>query len=366
MKYPTRYLIPVLALFLLVACKEEAPPPVEEVTRPAKIFTVEAPGAAYIRSFPGEVKATDVAELAFRVSGELIEFPATRGLRVKQGDLLARLDPSDYQVTLEQATAEYQLAKSQFKRLQGLVEKQLISEADFDTRQAELRVAQSTWDKAKNNLDYTQIYAPFDGRVARLEAENFETVASGQVVLVLHTGEMVDIIVDVPESIVARVERLPENRNLEPIKVRFDTVSAKMYEALYKEHETQADSATLTYKVTFSMPAPEDINILPGMTATVVVDLSGILNDQTEGYLLPIESVFAAEDAAINTEIRYVWKVDADSMRARQAEVRVGSLTGDSIVVLDGVSDGDMVIAAGVTAVHENMPVRPLTREAGL
>ena len=102
------------------------------------------------------------------------------------------------------------------------------------------------------------------------------------------------------------------------------------------------------------------------MTATIVTDLSDILNDRNKGYLLPIESVFAAEDAAIDSETRYVWKVDANTMRTKRAEVRVGSLTGDNIVVFDGVSDGDMVIAAGVNAVYENMPVRPLTREAGL
>ena len=358
--------MPALALLLLAACEEQAPPPAEEVTRPAKIFTVEAPGADYLRSFPGEVKASDEAKLAFRVPGELIEIPATRGLRVKQGDMLARLDPSDYKATLQQATAEYQLAKSQFERIQGLVKKKLISQADFDSRQAEFIVSQSTVEKAKNNLDHTQVYAPFDGVVARLEVENFERVSAGQIVLVLQTREMVDVIVDLPEFIVARVERSPEYRNQRPISVSFDSVSNKLYEAHYKEHETQADPATLTYKVTFSLPTPEDINILPGMTATIFTDLSEILNDQTDRYRLPIESVFAAEDAAIDSETRYVWIVDADTMRTRRAEVRVGPLTGDNIVVLDGVSDGDMVIAAGVNAVYENMPVRPLTREAGL
>ena len=93
----------ILMVFLLgsiIACSPSEPPPLPEVARPAKIFTVQAPGASNIRSFPGEAQATDEAELAFRVGGELVEFPATRGKQVKQGDLLARLDPGDFQAAV--------------------------------------------------------------------------------------------------------------------------------------------------------------------------------------------------------------------------------------------------------------------------
>lgn len=359
-------IITAVLLLTLAACEEEAPPEKQEVTRPAKLFTVEAPGASVLRSFPGEVKASDRAELAFRVSGELNQLLATRGMKVKQGDLLASLDPSDYQAALNQARAEYGLAKSQFERIEGLVEKQLISKADYDTRQAELRVAQSALDRAQNNLSYTKVLAPFDGVVAQQLAENFERVTAGQVILVMQTGKMLDVIVDIPESIVARVERRPDDEAPSGLHVRFDSVGAQLHEAVYKEHEAQADPATLTYKVTFSLPAPEGVNILPGMTATVVADVSGLFEGQSDGFLVPIESVFAAEDASVDSETRYVWKVDPESMRTQRAEVTVGSLSGDSIAVLSGLNGGDMIIAAGANAVYDDMPVRPLTREAGL
>lgn len=362
----TRTILLGSLLLVLQGCEEPPIPVKEEVTRPAKMFTVEAPGASQIRSFPGEVKATDEAELAFRVSGEISEMLATRGMRVKQGDLLARLDPSDYQAALDQARAQHKLAKTQFERVKGLVEKQLISEADYDTREAEYRVAQSTLKRAQNDLKYTSVYAPFDGVVARQLAENFERVSAGQVILVMQTGEMVDVIVDIPETIIARVERRPEGDSPDPVKVRFDSIGDQIFDAYYKEHETQADTATLTYKVTFSLPAPDGMNVLPGMTATIIADLSGLFKGESEGFLVPIESVFAAEDAPVDSSIRYVWKVDPADQRTRRAEVTVGQLSGDSIAVHSGLEAGDVLIAAGVSAVYENMPVRPLTREAGL
>ncbi len=355
------------ALFLqLAACTEEPPEAGPEVARPAKIFSVEAADSNYLRTFPGEVQATEEAELAFRVAGELAEFPATRGQQVSQGDLLARLDPADYRAALSRAQAEYDLAKAQFDRAAELIERQLIAQADFEKAEAIMKVRQSALTRARNDLDYTSIYAPFDGVVARRLAENFESVGAGQVVLVLQTGEMVDVTVDVPESIVARVERRPANQRPDPVQVRFDSVSDQQYDAYYKEHETQADQATLTYKVTFSLPRPEGVNVLPGMTATVIADLSRLYEGESGGLQVPIEAVFAAEDLPIDSDTRFVWKVNPETMRASRQGVRVGSLTGDRIVVLEGIAAGDMIVAAGVNAVHENMLLREMSREAGL
>ena len=61
-----------------------------------------------------------------------------------------------------------------------------------------------------------------------------------------------------------------------PVQVRFGSASDRTYTAHYKEHETNADPATLTFKVTFSLPTPDDLNVLPGMSATVIADLSGL------------------------------------------------------------------------------------------
>ena len=110
-----------ISLIVLSACRDQTPPPRPEVARPAKLITVEGPGLGMLRSFPGEVRASDVADMAFRVSGRIIELPATRGMQVKEGDLLARLDPADYQAVVNQMQAQYDLAVAQFDRAAELV-----------------------------------------------------------------------------------------------------------------------------------------------------------------------------------------------------------------------------------------------------
>jgi RND family efflux transporter MFP subunit len=358
-----------LSVFLALtsACSKPEPTPSPEVARPAKIFTVEGPDALMIRSFPGEVRASDEADLAFRVQGELIEFPANRGIEVKQGQLLARLDPADYQAAVDEAQAEFDLATAQFNRSAELIDRQLISKADYDQRMALMRVRKSNLTRAQNNLDYTQLYAPFEGVVARRLAENYESVAPGQVVMILQTADMIDVSVDVPESIIRRVQRIRADRDPRPVQVRFGTEEARTFTALYKEHETNADPATLTYKVTFSLPVPDDLNILPGMSATVIADLSGLFADEIKNTtLVPIEAVFSAEDQPLEAEFQHVWLVDPETMRVSRRPVRVGQLTGRRIVIREGLSEGDRIIAAGVNAVQEGMLVRQMVRERGL
>lgn len=354
-------------LILVTACSRPEPPSPPEVARPAKLFTVEGPDALMIRSFPGEVRASEVADLAFRVGGNLIEFPANRGIEVEQGELLARLDPSDYEAAVNQMQAEYDLSVAQFQRSAELIDRQLISQADYDRRLALMKVNKSNLVRAQNNLDYTQLFAPFDGVVARRLAENHESVSAGQVVLIMQTVKMIDVTVDVPESIIKRVERTRANRDPQPVEVRFGSDTGRTYTAIYKEHETEADEATLTYRVTFSMPVPDDLNVLPGMSATVIADLSRLFQEEVARMtLVPIEAVFSAEDQPLDSEFKQVWVVDPESMRASRRDVQVGRLTNDKIAILAGLEEGEIIIAAGVNAVTEGMWVRPMQREQGL
>jgi RND family efflux transporter MFP subunit len=304
--------------------------------------------------------------MAFRVSGKLVEFPANRGILVQQGDLLARLDPADYQSVVNQTQAQYDLSVAQFKRAAELIDRQMVSQAEYEQREAMMKVRKSNLTHAQNDLEYTRLIAPFDGVVARRMAENFENVTTGQVVLILQTKKMIDVIVDVPESIVSRVERVRDDRELKTVQIRFGSASDRHYTAHYKEHETNADPATLTFKVTFSLPTPEDLNVLPGMSATVIADLSGLFAGETAATLVPIEAVFSAEDQPLDADLRQVWIVDPDSMRTSRRDVRVGQLTGQNIAILEGLEPGELIVSAGVNAVQEGMWVRSMERERGL
>lgn len=364
-KIPT-FLV-VLLLVFLSSCSRQDPPPRPEVARPAKLYTVEGAGALMLRSFPGEVRASDVADMAFRVSGRIIEMPARRGLEVKKGDVLARLDPAGYQAMVNQMQAQYDLATAQFNRAAELIERKLIAQADYDERLALMRVRKSNLTTAENDLAYTELIAPFDGVVSRRNAENHENVLAGQTVLVMQTQTMIDISVDVPESIISRLERRSiHEREQNPVVVRFGT-SDREFQAMYKEHESEADPATLTFRVTFSMPAPEDANILPGMSATVIADPSPMYRSEAaKTTMIPIEAVYSKETEPLDASERHVWVVDPETMRVTDRRVAVGPVTGRLIAIRSGLEPGELIVAAGVNSVEEGMLVRQLERERGL
>jgi len=114
------------------------------------------------------------------------------------------------------------------------------------------------------------------------------------------------------------------------------------------------------------MAAPVGINILPGMTANLSADIFKVTDYQKGSFQLPIEAVFSAPDSSANKKTRYIWKLDSTSMKVYRVEVSVGEIKNGTIEVLDGVTKGDHVVAAGVHFLTEGMKVRAWNREEGL
>ncbi len=358
-------LLTAAALLLpgLTGCVEQSDSkPVTEVIRPAKIFRVADPAAENIRHFPAEVEANAESRLAFRVSGQIIEFPVKAGNEVKKGQLLARLDPTDFRLRLDDRQARYQLARSQYERTRSLLERKLTAQSSFDEARASLAVAQAALNMARTDMEYSHLRAPFAGRIARVMAEQHENIQAKQTILSLQNRDQVDISIQMPESIVSRVK---QDTRYQPTVV-FDTHPDRQFPVTIKEYDTQADPATLTYKVVFSLPSPEDFNVLPGMTASVRIDLARITDIGRSVFMLPPGAVFSADDAPLSGDLRHVWKLDPESMEVRRAEVTVGEIRNQGIEVLSGIEAGEHVISAGVHFLAEGMRIRPWNREGGL
>jgi len=362
----TAYFIGTLCGVLLIAScsKNEVPDVKPELVRPAKIVTV-GQGNGSVREFPAEVKASDRSELAFRVSGELTKLPAKAGDTVKRGQLLAQIDQTDFQLRLNDRQAKYDLAKAQYERADQLVKDRLIPIADFDKAKSLFLGRQADLKLAEQDMQYTTLRAPFDGRISRVMVKNHENVQVKEPIMVIQTEGSIDMEFYVPEEIISRVKvRPPEER--QPVDVKFDQHPDKVYKAVLKEYDTEADPKTQAYRVMVTMNKPEDINVLPGMTATVMADMRQIFPEEYDQIVLPVEAVFAAEDAPVGSEARFVWKYDPNSQQVTRTAVTVGELTNNGILVTSGLTQGEQVIAAGVHFLKEGQKVRPMVKERGL
>ncbi|MFV2055320.1 MAG: efflux RND transporter periplasmic adaptor subunit [Thiohalomonadales bacterium] len=359
------YFIALAILLAVSACgKNDIEKVKKEVVRPAKIITVGSAEGGLIRSFPAKVKASERSELAFRISGELRKLPIKAGKVVKTGQKLAQLDQTDYQLRLNDSKAKFDLVKIQYDRAEKLVKDRMIPISDFDSAKARYLTVQAELKLAQQNMLYTTLRAPYDGRISRVFVKNHENIKAQQPIMVIQAQDNIDLEFYVPESVIANAKvTTPDTRR--KVDVKFDLFPNNLYQAVVKEFDTEVDPNTQSYRILVTMKRPSDIKVIPGMAATVI----GKVNESPESsgkVILPVAAVFAAEDKALASQDRYVWKYDATTQQVSRHAVTVGPLTDGGITIVSGVSAGEQIVAAGVQFLKEKQKVKPLIRERGL
>jgi len=360
----TVFLTSLLALLLCSCGKNEAEKAEVIPGRPIKLMTVGSNLTGQIRSLPGTVRATDRVDLAFQVSGPLIELPVREGQRVKRGDLLARIDPRDFETSLrnakgamakakaavEYAVAEYQRYVNVKATDAGAVSDSMVhlKYTAQAVSQAGLQSAEAGLAAAQDQLDYTQLRAPFSGLIARRLVDNYQEVAVKQPILSLQNMTDIEVLVDVPESMMAPIRATKPRMYAD-----FAADPSRHFELKVKETALLADSLTQTFRVVLVMPAPTGIRILPGMTATVSVEFASVPTDEGS-IIVPAVAVWAD-----NAGHSMVWVVDTKTMTVHRRAVTTGDLTGtDSIKVTAGINPEEVIAISGVSKLLEGQVVR--------
>jgi multidrug efflux system membrane fusion protein len=346
----TTICLPLLLLLALVAgCKEEQVEQAAPVVRPVKMLTIEGQAGAEL-SYPGRVAAANQVDLSFRVSGPLISLPIHEGQAVARGSLLASIDPRDYEIGLDSATARYEKVQADFDRMVALYERDAVSKAQLDQTRAARDMAVAAREDAEAALKDTRLRAPFGGLVGETFVENYQDVRASEKILSLIAVDEIKIEVDLPESIVAQLRE----GEMEKVRITalFESAPGREFELQMNELAAQADSRTQTYRATLRMRQPEGVNILPGMTATVFGRVEeGFLADLA--LTIPSAAVVPGPDGDAQ-----VWVVDTDTMTVHRRAVTTGSLAGsDRIAITDGLKPGETIATSAVTRLREGMQV---------
>ncbi|MCU7932988.1 MAG: efflux RND transporter periplasmic adaptor subunit [Candidatus Thiodiazotropha sp. (ex Codakia rugifera)] len=339
-----------------MGCEKPQPLQTVDIVRPVKTYLIETADSGGIRSFPARIDAGRKAELAFRVSGKVKTLAVKEGDRVEKGQQLATLDTTDYQITFNDRKANLENAKKNFMRAKELIVKGNISKMDFDRLEAEFKSAQSALESAQQDLKYTKLTAPFKGVIAKRHIENFEEIQAKQIVLDLQDISQLEVKFDIPESQLRELQPegdMPDSRRTQiPVKVTFSDLPGKSYPLTYREVSTKADEKTQTFRVTYTMERTDDVTILPGMTATAIVDLSGFLSMDIR-HTVPAQAIIG--DYKLDPK---AWVIDEQSMTVKSRSVKVGRLLGNNIEVLEGLEPGERIVTAGAPFVVENMPIK--------
>lgn len=315
------------------------------------------------RSYPGTAKASREALLSFRVGGPLVNVDVQPGDLVKKGKVLMKIDPRDFEnniqvlgAQLDGAKATLEKTRLDFNRGKSLLAEQVISQASFDatksayeTAAASVKNIQAQLQIARHQLSDTRLEAPFDGIISTKRVENHEMVAAGEIVMTILDISNLEFQANVPESEIVH-QSLKKSQEA---AVEFASLPGFRFLARLKEWSAAPDPATRTYKVTFVLPAPEEAQILPGMTGELFWQKE---NDASAVLSVPVEAVISDGNGG-----SAVWVFDSDASTASRRKIRTGGVIGKNrILVLEGLIPGEKIVTAGAAFVTEDMKLKPM------
>jgi RND family efflux transporter MFP subunit len=350
------------SILFLSACGPQAP--VEQLPRLVHAVLIADASEFAARSFPGRARAGQEVNRSFRVSGPLIELPVNVGDKVAEGALLARIDPQDFATRLrtlegqlEREVANQQRASADLQRIENVLREDpgATSQAAVDrvrqlsaSANAAVQSLQATVENARDQLSYTNLKAPFAGVVVETYAENFETVLARQPILRLLDPTSIEMVIQIPESLIALAPYVEE------ISVTFDALPDVDIPATIKEIGREATRATRTYPVTLVMGQPDGAEILPGMAGRA--DISSRLPESAPqvGIEIPLTAVFAGTEQGTN----YVWVIDPGDGTLSRREVVLGRISPFGVIISQGLATGETVVTKGVHTLSEGEVVR--------
>ena len=352
---PVRCIGLMALVALLAGCGEEEPAP-ELPLRTVRHVTVTPEPGRRVRSFSGVSRAAQQASLSFKVAGTISVLDAAVGDRVREGQVIAALDPSGFRLRLQQAEAELLRAEAErrnaavsYERVKGLYESRSASRTELDTARAAsestnalVSAATRAVELAKLDLSYTSLGVRQDCSVVDVVADVGENVGAGQPVVVVNCGAHLEIAITVAETLIAHFS--PGLHGT----ITFDSLPGRTFPGVVSEVGVAATGTA--FPVTVRMEAAGEVR--SGLAAQV--DFAFELGESAT--ILPAVSVAQDERG------RFVYTlVDGDEAGVgviRRKPVDVGELTSRGLEVISGVSPGDRVVTAGISVIRDGMKVR--------
>ena len=306
-------------------------------------------------TYPGRVFPNSTIEVSFEVDGQIVELPVAKGQMVEAGEMIARLDQRDFQNDLAAADAIAAEAAAARTRYETAGRTGAVSRQEVDEAVARARATAADARIKRKALEDSEIRAKISGVVADRYVDAFQRVKAKEPILSLQDISILEVRINVPERDMGG--EVPEDpTDIGRLTARFDTVPDRVFELRLKEFVTDADPVTQTYPVTLAMDNPKEVEILPGMTASVTWEPPAQLQEGRD--TVPTAAVLAVPPSQT-----YVWVIDRETRRVSRREVSLGQMRlGDQVEVVSGLAPGELVAAAGAYHLDDGMQVRPFER----
>ncbi len=332
----------ILAL-AMQSCRKE-----EKEVRLVKVetITVGSDASAPTADFPGRVKASEEVNMAFKVSGTLARVYVDEGDKVRKGQIIAELDPTDYRTQLAATEAEYYKIKSEAERVIALYNDSVATAGDYDKARYGLQQISAKYKYAKDQLADTKIYAPFSGTVKKRFYDPASVLGAGMPVVSIITDNSLEIEINIPASTYV-------NRgNFTSFTTSFDFLEAKTID-LKLISISPAANANQLYTVRLAVPNGLSNRLSPGMNAMVRLSQADVAVSST--IEIPSSAIFENEGNS------FVWLFNADNGSIRRQQIEVERLdTKGNAVIKSGIKAGDEIVTSGVHKLSDGQTVERL------
>lgn len=330
-------------LLVAVACRKTQAP--LDIPQLVKITRVSAHGGNNSVSYPGKIKAAENVKLAFRVAGPIKKMYVSEGQKVKKGQLLAELDPRDYQLQFNGTQAEYNQIKRESDRVIELYHRGSVSVNAYDKAVAAKKRITALYEAHRNALNDTRLRAPFDGYIQNKYFSAPEIVNQGTPVLSMMDDNYFEVDVDVPTKDFIRRE---DFSGFQAVADAFPGVELPL-ELL---DINQGANYNQLFNARFRLKSDAHPGLAAGMSVSVNIDFKPMSGNRT---VIPVSALFQEDGES------YVWLYNEKYKVVEKLPVRIEQImkTGKA-VVLSGLRKGQAIVSAGVNNLKEGQKVNAL------
>lgn len=289
-------------------------------------------------SLSGSVEANEQVEIRSEVSGIVESINFKEGSNVNKGQLLFKVNDAELRAQLSQTSTKEKLAGENERRANLLLQKEAISQEEYDISRAEYASAKAQSQLIKAQIAKTSVRAPFSGKIGLRSISQGTYITPTVLVAKLVNIEKVKISFSIPEKYAAQVKMGAV------IEINVSG-STKKYTAKVYAIEPEVEITTRTLKIR-AIADNIDGKLFPGTFADVKLPLSTI----NDAIVVPTEAIVPVQDGK---------KVFISNMgKAKEIMVEATTRTDTSILILSGLKAGDTVITSGVMSLKNDTPVK--------
>lgn len=338
MKIRNYLVIASFILFLITSCKNKEKETQTEQQIPVKAVLIALNDIDGQRKYIGSVEESALTQLSFQVAGNVKQILVSEGSKVHAGQLIATLDRARYQKAYEVAKSQKKQAKDAYQRLKIIYDNKSLPEIKIIEAQSLLEQAEAAESLALKDVEDCNLYAPYSGVIGTKGIDLGANVAAGMPVFTVLKVDKIRVKVSIPENDIKEL-KIGDDANV------YVKTSDKSYTGKIVEKGVVANPYSRAYTVKVDILNGSD-ELLPGMDCNITFK-----SDNLTGYSLPISVI---QISARNE--RYVWKVSKDNTVSKQT-VKIGELTSDGVVVLEGIGEGDRIVTEGFQKIFEGSKV---------